>query len=381
MIHKNLTTIVAANHLMADTIAKAIGATSQHEGFYHGNGFAVTWTNGCIIEATYNNDESFVMSSTMDMRRMYAHNFAFKMRNYDELVGYKKSELDANQLETIKALWKKSHTIVNAMHPSIEGELDFLNLYYFIASPVKVRRAWLPILTKGAIRHGVLHGPTNNKEYEEWLQQELANVFLSQLDKAMNAFMSLSKEEIMNTYTEDELVEMRDSLQNLVEDLQETMVDTESCDNPNIEGGIHFEISEDIHLFSAVTLEMNAEDVLGFSMDKTKNIALSLYAKKLISYPLVIQNGIPWGIWKKMCYNKQILRYNSKWGKTVNSRKPSRRHNFRDGECLYNGFGIVTTGLHPTDLNRDEEKLYNLIVRRVLDAFAPLKKENGKKAK
>lgn len=38
---------------------------------------------------------------------------------------------------------------------------------------------------------------------------------------------------------------------------------------------------------------------------------------------------------------------------------------------MYNGFGIVTTGLHPTDLSCDEEKLYNLIVKRVIDAFAP----------
>lgn len=380
MIQKNLTTIVAANHLMADTIAKAIGATSQHEGFYHGNGFAVTWTNGCIIEATCNTDESFIMSSNMDMRLMYAHNFSFKMRNYDKLLGYKKSEQDAKQLSTIKALWKKSHTIVNAMYPSAEGELDFLNLYYFIGSPVKVRRAWLPILTKGAIRHGVLHGPTNNMEYEDWLQEELTNVFLSQLDKEMDTLMSLSKEEITEIYTEEEIIEMRNSLQNVIEDL-ETMTDTESYDDSNVEGGIRFEISEGVHLFSAVTLVMKAEDELGFSMDKTKTIALSLYAKKLISYPLVIQNEIPGGIWKKMCYNKQILRYNSKWGKTVNSRKPSRRHNFRDGECHYNGFGIVTTGLHPTDLNRDEEKLYNLIVKRVLDAFAPLEKGNDKKAK
>lgn len=375
MIQKNLTTIVAANHLMADTIAKAIGATTQHEGFYHGNGFAVTWTNGCIIEATYKADESFVMSSNMDMRLMYAHNFTFKMRNYDELLGYKKSEQDTKQLSTIKALWKKSHTIVNAMYPSAEGELDFLNLYYFIACPVTVRRAWLPILTKGAIRHGVLHGPNNNKEYEEWLQQELTNVFLSQLEKAMDAFASLSQEEIIDTYTGDELVEMRDNLQNIVDVMQEAMADVEPCDDPNVEGGIRFEISEGVHPFSAVTLVMAAEDELGFSMDKTKTIALSLYSKKLISYPLVIQNGIPGGIWRKMCYNKQILRYNSKWGKTVSSRQPSRRHNFRDGECFYNGFGIVTTGLHPTDLNRDEEKLYNLIVKRVLDAFAPLEKK------
>lgn len=48
---------------------------------------------------------------------------------------------------------------------------------------------------------------------------------------------------------------------------------------------------------------------------------------------------------------------------------------------MYNGFGIVTTGLHPTDLSRDEEKLYNLIVKRVIDAFAPDNYGKGRKYK
>ena len=48
---------------------------------------------------------------------------------------------------------------------------------------------------------------------------------------------------------------------------------------------------------------------------------------------------------------------------------------------MYNGFGIVTTGLHPTDLSRDEEKLYNLIVKRVIEAFAPDNYGKGHKYK
>ena len=71
-------------------------------------------------------------------------------------------------------------------------------------------------------------------------------------------------------------------------------------------------------------------------------------------------------------------------GKTVCKGRPSRRHNFRMGENIYNGHGIVTTGIHPTDLSRDEEKLYNLIVRRVIEAFAPTaaeKKAERKKSR
>ena len=143
MKQKNLITVVTDHELTADTIARAIGANEKHEGYYLGNGYAVTWTNGGVIESIYTPDESFIMSSSMDMRLMYAHNFKFRMRNIDKLVGYKKSVQDKKQLATIKDLWKMSHTVVNAMRPAIDGELDFLNLYYYLAIPVKVRRAWL----------------------------------------------------------------------------------------------------------------------------------------------------------------------------------------------------------------------------------------------
>ena len=149
MKQKNLITVVTDHELTADTIARAIGANEKHEGYYLGNGYSVTWTNGGVIEATFSPSEKFVLSTTMNSRQVYAHNFKFAMRDYDELVGYKKTEQDRKQLATIKALWEMSHTVVNAMSPERYGDFDFLNLYYFIAVPVAVRRAWLPHSHKG----------------------------------------------------------------------------------------------------------------------------------------------------------------------------------------------------------------------------------------
>lgn len=169
MKQKNLITVVTDHQITADTIARAIGANEKHEGYYLGNGYAVTWTNGQLVEAAFSPQESFVLSTTMESRLAYAHNFKFAMRNYDELVGYKKSAEDNRQLDTIKALWKMSLTVVNAMRPDITGDLDFLSLYYFIGCPVDTRRAWLPVLTRKAIVHAVNHGPQNRKEYEKWL--------------------------------------------------------------------------------------------------------------------------------------------------------------------------------------------------------------------
>ena len=61
MTKKTLVTVVTANRFMAETIARAIGATSELEGYYHGNGYAVTWTNGEIIESEYKHGEKFVV--------------------------------------------------------------------------------------------------------------------------------------------------------------------------------------------------------------------------------------------------------------------------------------------------------------------------------
>lgn len=368
MKQKNLITVVTDHQLTADTIAKAIGANEKHEGYYLGNGYAVTWTGGAIIEAIFSPTESFVLSTNMDCRLVYAHNFKFAMRDYDNLVGYKKTEQDKRQLATIKALWKMSRTVVNAMRPDLSGDFDFLSLYYFIASPVEVRRGWMPILTKKAIVHAVNHGPQNRKEYEKWLSESIYNhlVKLIEADTELKGSPIVEEISIVEAAKGAEAAGIPAPVKG----------ETANCDNYV---GI---IADEFPLFNLPALLIHSAVELGFDHEKTTKTAYVLYAKKLISYPMVMQNTVPGGVWKLMKDNMKTLRHNSKWGRSLNNEGGlSKRHNFRHGENLYNGFGIVTTGLHPTDLDRDEEKLYNLIVKRVIDAFEPTAPSSGRKPK
>lgn len=306
MRQKNITTIVADNRLTADTIARAIGANGRHDGYYLGNGYAVTWTNGNIIEATFRTGESFITSSNMDARLMYAHHFDFAMRDYDSLVGYKKSKQDTRQLDTIRSLWEMSHTVVNAMYPSFEGELQFLNLYWFLRRPVKVRRAWIPVMTNDVIRHAVKHGPADRREHEDWLQGEIVSFFLERFTDAMKALASMPEEEIMEAFTEEELCGIKDGLQNMADAFGTAAPECEpapevSEDGRHIhDGNIHIEIVDNPNFMNTALLVAYAQSELGFDEAKTKRVALTLYAKKLISFPLVIQNSIPFGVWKKM---------------------------------------------------------------------------------
>ena len=371
MKQKNIITVVTDHQITADTIARAIGANEKHEGYYLGNGYAVTWTGGQLIEAEFSPLECFVLSTNMDCRLVYAHNFDFSMRNYDDLVGYPKSVVDSRQLATIRQLWTMSCLVVNAMNPDFEGETDFLNLYYFIGCPVEVRRAWLPILTKGAIRHGVMHGPANRKDYETWLNESIYNLLV---EKSKSTAPRVPQTEV-----EELPVEMKPMI-------LASLGIADKNDPPATDGDATFAgdmiylYREKATLFNLPALLVEAAVELDFTPEKTIEKAMVLYSKKLISYPMTRQNTIPTGVWKLMHTNIEILRHNTKWGHTIKEGRPNRLHNFTF-ENPYMGHGIVTTGLHPTDLSREEEALYNIIVKRVIDALEPSVPRRRKGAK
>lgn len=359
MTKKNLVTIVTDNRLVADTIATAVGATNQLDNYYLGNGYAVTWTNGNIIEATFKPGEKFILASGQDMRQMYAHHFSFAMRNYDNLLGWEKSQEDEAQLAVIRKLWAKSHTVVNAMSPCFDGEIAFLNLYWHLRQPVTVLRAWLPRLRKAAILKAVKYGAKEPEKYDKWLSEQLVNHFI-ETDSA-------------HTGQEEEIPEVA----------TDTAKEYKAGDTVYV-GNINFQIvkEEEKPLYSMLTLWMDACVELGFEFEKTYSIAYTLYAKSLISFPSLYQNTVPESVAREMEKNMWVLEHNGKWGHLAKDVKTiSRRHNFRSGETAYNGHGIVTTGLHPVGLSRDEEKLYNLIVKRVIEAFRPLPDEGSAKKK
>lgn len=357
MENTKLTTIIADNRLMAETIADAFGAKDTHEGYYLGNGYAVTWTDGMIIEARFKADTSFVLSSNMEARLAYAHNFELTMRDVDSLVGYRKTTQDAQRLEVIKKLWADSNTVVNAMPPSFEGERAFLNLYYFLAMPVTLHRAWLPILSKRTIAKAIKHARKDNKAYNDWLSDSIFDF--------INRCIDDSDEDM----TDD------DSAEQFIERPEIKEETTERPDGRRIEeeDGLRIETVSYTPLYNACTLSMDAELLFGFSLGKTQQLALSLYAKKLISYPLIIQNAVPKSVWKHMKRNVRRLFSNPSLAHLAQEDfKPGRENIYSDGECIFNGYGIVTTGVKPGRLNPDEKKMYLLIAEKVIKAFTPM---------
>ena len=222
------------------------------------------------------------------------------------------------------------------------------------AAPRKgVRRAWLPILAKGEIIKGVSNGVKDAGKYEEWISAEILNLIVTYTGKCASKTTPVMVEVPVDTATLE------------VEELKLVGVDKVKDGDATVTVNAIYRYTSKATLHNLPQLLIDAAVQLDFGHEKTIRTALTLYSKKLISYPLVQQNCIPQEVWRMMLRNRKVLRHNPKWGKSVKLGGLSKRHNFSGTESVYHGFGIITTGLHPTDLTRDEERLYNLIVKRV----------------
>ena len=252
----------------------------------------------------------------MESRLAYAHNFKFTMRDYDELVGYKKSAQDKRQLDTIKALWKMSLTVVNAMRPDITGDLDFLSLYYFIGCPLDTRRAWLPVLTKKAIVHAVNHGPQNRKEYEKWLEESIYNAIVQAAEENAELKGSPAVEEI--------------SVADAAKDAECAGVPAPAPGEQREGDNYIGVITDRCPLFNLPALMIQAACELDYSHEKTILTAYRLYAKKLISYPMVMQNTVPGGVWKAMLRNMEMLCYNTQQERLFPDESRKNRGEYHD---------------------------------------------------
>lgn len=124
--------------------------------------------------------------------------------------------------------------------------------------------------------------------------------------------------------------------------------------------------------FNLGDLQEEAARIYGFSPYKTQSIAEKLYLDALISYPRTNSQKLPptlnyRGILEKIAeqygyssYVKRLLAETKGYLKPVQGKKDDPAHP-----------AIYPTGVKPGDLKPDEWKIYDLIVRRFMAAFAP----------
>lgn len=131
---------------VAKDIALVLGVSTHGKDYYAGNGLAITWCFGHLLEACepqdYNPDwEKWSMDTLPVVPPDF--NFKYKPRNRDSL----------SRLKIIASLAKDAQKMANACDAGREGEAIFREVLDYLDFPVnKTERVWLNTMTPSGIK-------------------------------------------------------------------------------------------------------------------------------------------------------------------------------------------------------------------------------------
>jgi DNA topoisomerase-3 len=139
--------VLAEKPSVARDIAKHLGATTRGNGFLEGNGWAVTWAFGHLIELQEPEDYTPEWKPwRLSQLPIIPETFQLRPRGDGSAAG---------QLATIKALFEKAEEIVCATDAGREGELIFRYILDWTGCGEKpAKRLWISSLTDEAISQG-----------------------------------------------------------------------------------------------------------------------------------------------------------------------------------------------------------------------------------
>ena len=136
--------VIAEKPSVAKDIAGVLGATAKNEGYLSGNGWAVTWAFGHLVELADPKEYGY-QKWALDELPMIPDKFTYVLKND---AGAKK------QFKVIRDLFAQADEIVCATDAGREGEAIFRYIYEQAKCSTPFKRLWISSLTKQAIKEG-----------------------------------------------------------------------------------------------------------------------------------------------------------------------------------------------------------------------------------
>ena len=124
-------------------------------------------------------------------------------------------------------------------------------------------------------------------------------------------------------------------------------------------------------LFSLTSLQVEANDKLGFSAATTLAVMQSLYEKKVTTYPRVDTTFLSDDIYPKVPATlKGLVDYAALTAPLMEGKLPKSKRVF-DNSKVTDHHAIIPTGVPARGLTENEQKVYDLVARRFIAAFYP----------
>lgn len=310
--------VLAEKPSVARDIAAAVGANIKRDGYFEGNGYAVTYAFGHLV----------TIAEPEEMNAAWGGPWRIaQLPMIPEQWKYTVVDKTKNQFNVIKRLFidPKTTEIICATDAGREGEHIFRLIYKLSGSKKSVQRLWISSLTSDAIADGMkklrsssdydnLASAATARAHADWvvglnftraytsINRQLCTIgrvqtptlaLITARQKAIDEFKPNNFFEILATFqpgfqakyiTQDEEPQTRLRDEKLAKEIFDTIAPLDKGTVASLE--TVEKKTKAPPLFDLLTLQKEANKRFGYTAQETLDIAQSLYEQyKLISYP------------------------------------------------------------------------------------------------
>ncbi|WP_299381806.1 type IA DNA topoisomerase [uncultured Lacinutrix sp.] len=387
---------IAEKPSVAREIASVLGATTKHDGYYEGNGYAVTYTFGHLCTLKEPNDyKPYWKSWDLNNLPMLPERFETKV---SKDAGIKK------QFKIVKSLFDRADVVINCGDAGQEGELIQRWVLNQAGYKGKVERLWISSLTTEAIKEG-FNNLKPSEDYDnlyyagfsraigDWLLGMNATRLYTVKHGGYKQVLSVGRVQtptlamLVNRFKEIENFKPQPywELQTMYRD---TLFSYEEGRFLKVEDGEKLAAIVKAHdfeivsttkkagneyapkLFDLTGLQVYCNTKFGFSADETLKIVQKLYEQKVVTYPRVDTTFLPNDVYPKVPGILKNLTNYAALTAPLHGKKLKKTKKVFDDSKVTDHHAIIPTG-QQMNLQYNQQQVYNIIVRRFIAVFYP----------
>lgn len=388
---------IAEKPSVAKDIAQVIGAKSRMDGYYEGNGYLVSWTFGHLCELNepheYTEKWKYWDLNTLPM---IPAKFSIKVKDDKGIQ---------KQFNTIKNLVDRCDEVINCGDAGQEGELIQRWVLTKSQSKKPLKRLWISSLTEEAIKEGFENleaGEKYNNLYAAGSARAIGDWLLGMNATRLFTLRFAQKGQVLSigrvqTPTLAMIVKRQLEIENFVStkywelktEYRGVLFSSTKGKIKNLEKGEEFikSIEEEEfeivsytqkegkelppRLFDLTSLQVEANKKIGLSAEQTLNTIQNLYEKKLVTYPRVDTTYLPDDIYPKIPGILNQLTHYSRFTEALRGKKIRKSKKVFDNKKVTDHHAIIPTGVTPSGITPQEQKIYDMITRRFIAVFYP----------
>jgi DNA topoisomerase-3 len=398
-------TIIAEKPSVAREIARIVGATKREDGYLEGNGYAVTWALGHLVQPAMPEGYGF-HGFVSDNLPIIPETFTLVPRQVKTEKGYKPDSGVTAQLKVIERLFRESGQIIVATDAGREGELIFRYLYHYLGCATPFVRLWISSLTDKAIREGLrnlqdgsrydnLYLAAKSRSEADWLvginSTQAVSIAAGRGTYSLGRVQTPTLAMVCERYWQNRRFSPEAFWQlHIVTDgsgagniklssvnrwkekvpAEELYNKVKAATSATVTKAERKEMVEDTPLlYDLTTLQKEANSRYGFTAEQTLGITQKLYEKKLVTYPRTGSRYIPEDVFAEIPKLLAFIGGQPEWtGKVDKKAEPTRRS--VDGSKVTDHHALLVTGEKPLFLSAEDATVYHMIAGRMIEAFS-----------